>query len=891
MLPLIQVPTTGLDIALSTGTFRGSRTDNITDKWLGIPYAQAPVGTLRFKAPRPISQRSNTIRDASKFGNVCPQPASGNLGAPFAEDCLFLNHSVQIGKPIAFASLNYRLNTFGFLAGTDVPPEDLNAGLLDQRLALAFLQTNIAAFGGDPAKVTIWGQSAGAGSVQTHVLFPPNQPLFRAVIANSATGPIKNAPPPSTYSLPGKPFTRLLAATGCSSGRGAVACLQKVPTDVNEGATFTGSVRNLNLTGAAQAAAFDNLIGHLVIDNSSLTSDVFDRIHSLFRENDPALGAPFNTGDSLFDRAEAWYTAQNYIGPRRLFFEAGSPRQPMFAYYFREFIPGNDPSLGASWPRYDVHERRVMQLLRGNVTLIPDDWDTDKSDFTIDVGLRTGTFRGIRTANGTEKWLGVPFAQPPLGSLRFKAPRPITTTSTAVRDASTFGNACPQIPSQSLGAPISEDCLVLNIWRPEGTTKASKLPILVWEELTQMGIIQRSVAMGKPIMFASVNYRLNTFGFLASSSVAPEDLNAGLLDQRLALTFLQDNIAAFGGDPAKVTIWGQSAGAGSVESHVLFPPRRKLFRAAIADSSTGPFKNDPPPSTYDKPGKPFTRLLAATGCGIQGAVACLQQVPFETLLNISNSMIRSTLNSQLWQPTIHPANFINERPSQRVLRGNFAHIPYLAGTNINEGTTFSGSVRNLRVPAEEEDAAFDNFIDRLAIDNSTYTSDVFDGIHSHFPADDSSLGAPFNTGDSLFDRAESWYTVQNYLGPRRLFFENAASRQPMFAYYFKEFIPGNDPALGGTYFHNLLFVSFLELPLLFGPIPNAVETDFANQMLGLYINFVHDMNPGATWPQYTQAGKQVLQLMRGNITAIPDDFDVDKTDFVNSERVLAEFQK
>lgn len=116
-----------------------------------------------------------------------------------------------------------------------------------------------------------------------------------------------------------------------------------------------------------------------------------------------------------------------------------------------------------------------------------------------------------------------------------------------------------------------------------------------------------------------------------------------------------------------------------------------------------------------------------------------------------------------------------------------------------------------------------------------------------------------------------------------------------------------------------------ELPLLFGPIPNAVETDFANQMLGFYINFVHDLNPGgnylqlssfcasakrwtAQWPQYTKAGKQVLQLMRGNITAIPDgvstrcymvfislsrmiDFDVDKTDFVNSARVLAEFQK
>ncbi|KAF9496649.1 alpha/beta-hydrolase [Pleurotus eryngii] len=500
---------------------------------------------------------------------------------------------------------------------------------------------------------------------------------------------------------------------------------------------------------------------------------------------------------------------------------------------------------------------------------------------TIDVGLRTGTFRGIRTANGTEKWLGVPFAQPPLGNFRFKAPRPITTTSTAVRDASKFGNACPQVPSQSLGAPVGEDCLVLNIWRPEGTTSTSKLPTLVWfyggaytngaasdVAYDPTRIIQRSVAMGKPIMFASVNYRLNTFGFLASSTVAPEDLNAGLLDQRLALTFLQDNVATFGGDPSKVTIWGQSAGAGSVEAHVLFPPRRKLFRAAMADSSTGPFKNDPPPSTYDKPGKPFTRLLAATGCSIRGA----------TLLNISNSMIRSTLNSQLWQPTIHPASFINERPSQRVLRGNFAHIPYLAGTN----GPHSAKVYATYVSPQRRRTL--SSITSLTVWRSTTAHTHRTSLTaSNFPADDSSLGAPFNTGDSLFDRAESWYTVQNYLGPRRLFFENAASRQPMFAYYFKEFIPGNNPDLG--VFHAS------ELPLLFGPIPNAVETDFANQMLGFYINFVHDLNPGAEWPQYTKAGKQVLQLMRGNITAIPDDFDVAKTDFLNSARVLAEFQK
>lgn len=81
----------------------------------------------------------------------------------------------------------------------------------------------------------------------------------------------------------------------------------------------------------------------------------------------------------------------------------------------------------------------------------------------LDIRTSSGTFRGVSTGNGTEKWLGVPFAQPPVGSLRFKAPVPITNPSRAVKNASAFGNACPQNPSSSLGAPLSEDCLFLNV--------------------------------------------------------------------------------------------------------------------------------------------------------------------------------------------------------------------------------------------------------------------------------------------------------------------------------------------------------------------------------------------------------------------------------------------
>ncbi|KAI0363529.1 alpha/beta-hydrolase [Pilatotrama ljubarskyi] len=510
------------------------------------------------------------------------------------------------------------------------------------------------------------------------------------------------------------------------------------------------------------------------------------------------------------------------------------------------------------------------------------------------VSTSAGSFRGLSTGNCTEKWLGVPFAQPPVRSLRFKAPVAITNVQRTIKDAFTFGNACPQVPSSSLGAPLSEDCLFLNVFRPSGTKASEKLPILVWfyggafmngaasdAEFDPTFLIQRSVAIGKPIIFVSVNYRVNTFGFLASRHVPPEDLNAGLLDQRAALAFLQENIAAFGGDPSKAST------PSLAESHVLFPAPTPLFRAAIFDSSTGPFKTAPPASRYDDPGFPYARLLEATNCPSgPSSFACLQRVPFETLLDVTNNMTAQVLNGQLWQPAVGPAgSFMPERPSLRIASGNFRHVPILAGTNLNEGTVFSTSVRNLSVPAAQENTTFDNFIRHLLIDPSTVTQDVLNTINSFYPPNDPALGAPFNTGDSLFDRAEAWYTDNMYLSPRRLLFNKAAPLQPLqplFGYSFREFIPGQDPTRG--VFHGS------ELILLFGHFP-SVEQEFAEQMAEFYINFINDLNPGAPWPRFTLQAKNVLQLMRNNITVIPDDFLLEKTEFLDSTRVLAEFQK
>ncbi|KAG5353033.1 hypothetical protein C0989_011001 [Termitomyces sp. Mn162] len=448
----------------------------------------------------------------------------------------------------------------------------------------------------------------------------------------------------------------------------------------------------------------------------------------------------------------------------------------------------------------------------------------------LDVSLPIGTFRGVSTPQGIEKWLGIRYAQAPVGSLRFKAPVPVPHASPGaeVVNASTFGNACPQLPVDNLmpvGAPIAEDCLFLNLG---------------------LGILQRSVTNQRPIVFVSINYRVNTFGFLASASVAPEDLNAGLLDQRLAFEFVQDNIAAFGGDPAKVTIWGQSAGAGSVEAHIIYATPRKLFRAGIADSSVG---------------------------------------PLYTLLSISNAMIVGTLNDQLWQPCIGPpGSFAPVRASELIKAGQFRHdVAYLAGTNLNEGTTFSVSLLPTHPSTTSgSNTDFADFIRALLIDPSRVTQRTFDRLEELFPT---TLRVPFATGNELFDRAEQWYTDEMFVAPRRLFFDHAAPLQSVFAYRFEEPIPGINITFGVPHASELLLLFLLPAG------EEAVEDEFANTMLDMWLSFVNDMNPGDNWPRYTLENRSVMKLKRDNITVIPDDFDIEKTDFLNSDEVLDQFQK
>lgn len=188
------------------------------------------------------------------------------------------------------------------------------------------------------------------------------------------------------------------------------------------------------------------------------------------------------------------------------------------------------------------------------------------------VTLKNGSYYGIYSPlYDQDYFLGMPFAQPPLGNLRFHQPQSLNTTWTDFRNATVYQPECIGYGSDQwvLGNHVSEDCLSVNVIRPAGISPETALPVGVFlnpggyyqggnmdPRYNMSFIVQQSQDMGTPFIAVSPNYRLSLWGFLYSQEVVEAGItNLGMLDQRLALHWVQENIAAFGGDPKKVTIW------------------------------------------------------------------------------------------------------------------------------------------------------------------------------------------------------------------------------------------------------------------------------------------------------------------------------------------------
>lgn len=315
------------------------------------------------------------------------------------------------------------------------------------------------------------------------------------------------------------------------------------------------------------------------------------------------------------------------------------------------------------------------------------------------VHLRNGTLAGVYNQQYRQDYfLGIPYAEPPIGDRRFRRPSPPVAWD-GVKPAVTYGPACFGNPLGLIGfslnetRPMSEDCLHVNVVRPAGTTEATRLPVLAWihggnwqdgstGEARYNGsfLVQRSVEMNSPIMFVSFNYRLGVFGLIAGQAAERANLTNLLQhDQRQALRWVQENIAQFGGDRERVTIMGESSGAGSIGFHLLAYGGRDegLFHSAIAQSG-GPLSVNPFPNITQREDN-FNTLLNITNCSAAtDAIACLRTVP-ASLLRMASSQVQFYFTVD--------GDLLPDRNSQLLQSGRFLKVPLLIGVNRNEATT------------------------------------------------------------------------------------------------------------------------------------------------------------------------------------------------------------
>ncbi|WPP42601.1 carboxylesterase/lipase family protein [Paenibacillus hunanensis] len=306
-----------------------------------------------------------------------------------------------------------------------------------------------------------------------------------------------------------------------------------------------------------------------------------------------------------------------------------------------------------------------------------------------------GEVQGIRQ-DGAVIWRGIPYAEPPVGDLRFQPPQPPKPWQEP-RDATQFGPVCEQPDSELEQAfpahvrPVkSEDCLYLNIWASD--TSTPDRPVMVWIHggafVTGAGSLPfydgTSFAVNGDMVVVTINYRLGPLGFLDLSSYGmPDSANLGLQDQIAALNWVRSNIAAFGGDPERITVFGESAGAMSVASLLAMPAAKGLFRAAIMQSGASQVLA---PSTA----RGVTEAMIRTLGGQSGDASVLMQASAQQLLQAASRLHESSeagLLTMPFQPVLH-AQTLPVEPVRAIQDGAAKGVALMIGTNQDEGRMF-----------------------------------------------------------------------------------------------------------------------------------------------------------------------------------------------------------
>ncbi|KAJ2928553.1 hypothetical protein H1R20_g8547, partial [Candolleomyces eurysporus] len=445
---------------------------------------------------------------------------------------------------------------------------------------------------------------------------------------------------------------------------------------------------------------------------------------------------------------------------------------------------------------------------------------------------------GQEAGPNVEFFGGIPFAEPPTGALRLRPPMLKPRLNATSFDASQYGKAC--IQPQADPSTVSEDCLTINVHRPKGAKSSSKLPVFFWtyggafilgSSSTYNGseIVERSVQRGTPIIFVNFNYRLGPLGFpQGQEAETRKSLNLGILDQMAALERVRANIGAFGGNKDKVTIFGESAGAMMTGILYLNPEIERLARGASGSPNSAPafpaHRNEPAWHNFVR-NVPSCSSLAASA----ETLPCLRNATSEEIATavLRSVVLRDLVSNLIWTPTLDPnSNSVySDLASRLYSKGRSARIPFIAGTNLDEGTYF----------ASHDELSDQALKDNLATISSPRSGSpdqlgtAIDRALALYP-DVPAVGSPYGTGDELFGFPRSykrhasirrsisyaialWWRLTFicalsgdliFNAPRRLLSHFAANTGiQSYGYLFTH--PQPDPSRGGKFINSYMF--------------------------------------------------------------------------------------
>ncbi|KAE8212166.1 hypothetical protein CF327_g4161 [Tilletia walkeri] len=529
---------------------------------------------------------------------------------------------------------------------------------------------------------------------------------------------------------------------------------------------------------------------------------------------------------------------------------------------------------------------------------------------------KRGTFRGFKMDSiGQDQFLGIRYVQPITPSTRFQRasylPDQLPTT---IHDATQYGPACIQAQTSSLtSSQMSEDCLTMQIIRPQGIPSSSPVPVLVffhgggWARGAATNniyngtqLVAASIEQKQPIIYINLNYRLGLFGFMGGKDMQAADakgtasLNAGYWDQRMALQFISSNIASFGGDPARITIWGQSAGAASVSAHLLAQNGKAasgLVSKAVMESGSSmlyPRYN----ATAAVPQQQYNSLLKATSCS---SLDCLRSASLSSLSDANKAIVSQS--GSTFSPTLDQF-FHTQPPSKALSAGAFADVPMLMGTNLDDGT-FVGACSVQNVPADTTTFFQSQYGATTAVNNllTTYPDQPAQGSPFRPELYGSSPTDRFYGSTSQWKRCAAIETDLLFTAGKRSTLAAAAkyNQNKAYGYLWAQRTAVNGvPAKGVT--HSCELGMIFNRPTLYGQADAAAKKyasandiqQTTDHIVTSLLTFVRTGNPNGngylTWPAYDGTNKQLMQFQGTyNTTVIPDTFRASQVSFIQSQ--------